>query len=55
MRDYDLNMLKHVMLDNTLMANLVKSYQRYEAGKKTIVFTVDVEHSKKIVERFTKT
>lgn len=54
MRDYDLNMLKDVMLDNTLMANLVKSYQRYAAGKKTIVFAVDIEHSKKIVERYTK-
>ncbi len=53
MRDYDIQMLRNVMLDNTLMANLVESYQKYIPGKKTIVFAVDIEHSKEIIERYT--
>jgi len=52
MRDYDIQMLKNVMLDNSLMANLVESYRKYADGKKTIVFAVDIEHSKEIVQRF---
>lgn len=54
MREYDAQMLKSVMLDNRLMANLIKSYQQHALGKKTIVFAVDVEHSKKIIQRFTE-
>jgi superfamily II DNA or RNA helicase len=52
MKDYDLQMLKNVMLDNTIMANLISSYKKYADGKKTIVFAVDIEHSKNIVERY---
>lgn len=52
MRDYDIQMLRNVMLDNSLMANLVESYRKYANGKKTIVFAVDIEHSKEIVQRF---
>lgn len=52
MRDYDLGMLKQVMLENKLMVNLVESYQKYIPGKKTIVFAVDIEHSKEIVKRY---
>ncbi|MGI8583803.1 MAG: DEAD/DEAH box helicase [Chitinophagaceae bacterium] len=52
MRDYDLQMLKNVMLSNTLMANLVDSYKKFANGKKTIVFAVDVEHSQNIVKRY---
>tara|TARA_R110002050_G_scaffold295749_2_gene454958 strand:- start:54 stop:1505 length:1452 start_codon:yes stop_codon:yes gene_type:complete len=52
MKDYDIEMLRNVMLDNSLMANLVESYKKYVNGKKTIVFAVDVEHSKSIVERY---
>ncbi|MEZ4721942.1 MAG: DEAD/DEAH box helicase [Flavobacteriales bacterium] len=52
MRDYDLQMLRSVMLDNSLMANLVESYQKHIPDKKTIVFAVDVEHSKEIVRRY---
>jgi superfamily II DNA or RNA helicase len=51
-RDYDLQMLKNVMLDNSLMADLIKSYQKYANGKKAIVFAVDIEHSKSIVDRY---
>ena len=54
MRDYEIKMLRNVMLDNSLMANLVKSYQKYIPGKKTIVFAVDIEHSKEIVKRYQK-
>ncbi|MEM6515146.1 MAG: DEAD/DEAH box helicase [Bacteroidota bacterium] len=52
MRDYDVQMLRNVMLDNSLMANLVESYQKYISGKKTIVFAVDIEHSKEIIKRY---
>ncbi|KAB1065129.1 DEAD/DEAH box helicase [Salibacter halophilus] len=52
MRDYDLQMLRNVMLANHLMADLVKTYKNKANGKKTIVFAVDVEHSKSIVQRY---
>lgn len=52
MKDYDIQMLRDVMLENTLMANLVDSYKKYALGKKTIVFAVDIEHSKQIVQRY---
>lgn len=51
-RDYDLQMLKNVMLDNSLMADLIESYLKFAKGKKTIVFAVDIEHSKSIVDRY---
>jgi superfamily II DNA or RNA helicase len=52
MKDYDIEMLRNVMLDNSLMANLVESYTKFANGKKTIVFAVDVLHSKEIVQRY---
>ena len=52
MRDYDLHMLKDVMLDDFIMADLVEGYKKFAAGKKSIVFAVDIEHSKKIAERY---
>jgi superfamily II DNA or RNA helicase len=52
MKDYDLQMLRNVMLDNSLMANLIESYKKHANGKKAIVFAVDIEHSKSIVERY---
>lgn len=52
MRDYDIQMLKNVMLDNSLMANLVDSYKKFASGKKTIVFAVDIEHSLEVVQRY---
>ena len=54
LRDYDLKMLKNVMLDNSIMANLVESYKKFANGKKTIIFAVDIEHSESIVERYNK-
>lgn len=50
--DYDLKMLKNVMLENSLMASLVESYKSKAMGKKTIVFAVDIEHSKEIVQQY---
>lgn len=52
LRDYDIQMLRNVMLDNSIMANFIESYKKFANGKKTIVFAVDVEHSKSIVERY---
>jgi len=52
MRDYDIEMLHNVMLNNSLMANLVESYNKFAKGKKTIVFAVDILHSKEIVNRY---
>ena len=52
LRDYDIQMLRNVMLDNSVMANLIESYKKFANGKKTIVFAVDIEHSKSIVERY---
>ena len=50
--DYMTSMLSNVMLDADLMVNLVESYKKHALGKSTIVFAVDIEHSKSIVERF---
>ena len=52
LRDYDIQMLRNVMLDNSVMANLIESYKKFANGKKTIVFALDIEHSKSIVERY---
>lgn len=52
MKDYDIPMLSNVMLDNSLMANLVSNYRKLANGKKTIVFAVDIKHSKEIVQRY---
>ena len=50
--DYMTSMLSNVMLDADLMVNLVESYKKHALGKSTIVFAVDIEHSKSIVDRF---
>jgi superfamily II DNA or RNA helicase len=52
MKDYDIKMLRNVMLDNSIMANLIDSYHKFAQGKKMIVFAVDVKHSKEIVQRY---
>lgn len=52
--DYETKMLSDVMLDNSVMSDLVESYQDKCAGKSTIVFAVDVEHSKEIALRYKK-
>ena len=40
------------MLDDFIMADLIKGYKKFADGKKTIVFAVDIEHSKKIAESY---
>lgn len=50
--DYMTKMLSDVMMDNSVMSDLVESYKDKCFGKSTIIFAVDVEHSKQIVERF---
>ncbi len=50
--DYMTSMLSNVMLDADLMVNLVESYKKHALGKSTIIFAVDIEHSKSIVDRF---
>ncbi|MCC7302531.1 MAG: DEAD/DEAH box helicase [Bacteroidia bacterium] len=50
--DYVTGMLSNVMLDNSIMKDIVESYQEICPGKSTIVFGVDVEHSKEMVSRF---
>ncbi|MBU2515110.1 DEAD/DEAH box helicase [bacterium] len=50
--DYVTELLGKVMLDNTLMVNLIESYQKYALNKSAIVFAVNVEHSKTVAERY---
>ncbi|PQJ10787.1 ATP-dependent helicase [Flavipsychrobacter stenotrophus] len=50
--DYVTKVLSQVMMDNSVMTNLIDSYLQKANGKSTIVFAVDVEHSKEIVERY---
>ncbi len=50
--DYINNELSKVMLQNDLMANLLDSYQKLTPKKSTIVFAVNIEHSKSIAERY---
>jgi superfamily II DNA or RNA helicase len=50
--DYVTDQLERVMLDNTLMVNVLESYQKHARDKSTIVFAVNVEHSKCIAERY---
>ena len=52
--DYMTSALSQLMLNNSLMADLIESYQQICNGKSTIVFAVDVEHSKEIVQRYRK-
>lgn len=52
MKDYDLSMLSEVMVQEGIMAELVESYKKHANGKKAIVFAVDVNHSKSIVEKY---
>lgn len=52
--DYVTEQLERVMLDNTLMVNLLDSYRKHALDKSTIVFAVNVEHSKHIADRYQK-
>lgn len=50
--DYVAKILAGVMMDNSIMSDLVESYIEKTPGKPAIVFAVDVEHSLNIVARY---
>lgn len=50
--DYITKMLSGVMMDNSIMSDLVESYKEKSSGKTAIVFAVDVEHSLNIAARY---
>ncbi|MBX9785265.1 MAG: DEAD/DEAH box helicase [Chitinophagaceae bacterium] len=50
--DYITKMLSGVMMDNSIMSDLIESYKEKSMGKTAIVFAVDVEHSQSIVKRY---
>lgn len=50
--DYVTKMLSGVMMDNSIMSDLIESYKEKSSGKTAIVFAVDVEHSLSIVKRY---
>lgn len=50
--DYVSSALSRVMLDNSVMVELVKSYRKHADGKPMIVFAVNVDHSREIVSRY---
>jgi len=52
MNDYAQDELGELMQDENLMADLVESYRKKADGKKMIVFAVNIEHSKLIVEKY---
>jgi superfamily II DNA or RNA helicase len=52
-KDYDENELAALMCMNSQMTDAVKSYIRYRGNrKKSIVFAVNIEHSKALTQRF---
>ncbi len=52
MNDYAQDELSELMQDSELMADLIDSYHKNAEGKKMIVFAVNIEHSRKIVEKY---
>jgi superfamily II DNA or RNA helicase len=50
--DYMSEEISELMQEEVVMASLTDAYQKYAPGKKTIVFAVDVEHSKSIVANY---
>lgn len=50
--DYMSEEISEIMQEQVVMASLTDAYHKYAAGKKTIVFAVDVAHSKSIVESY---
>ena len=50
--DYDLTELGRVMSEETVMADLIESYQKHGNNQQCIVFAVNRYHSKVIVERY---
>jgi len=52
--DYETKMLSNIMMDNSVMSDIVQSYCDKCNGKSAIVFAVDVDHSIEIASRFMK-
>lgn len=52
MNDYAQDELGDLMQEKELMADLVESYHKKAHGKKMIVFVVNIEHSRQIVEEY---
>lgn len=52
MNDYAQDELGELMQDTELMADLVDSYHQKAEGKKMIVFAVNIEHSRQIVDKY---
>jgi superfamily II DNA or RNA helicase len=50
--DYMSEEISELMQEQVVMASLTDAYQKYAPGKKTIVFAVDVAHSKSIVANY---
>lgn len=52
--DYNEQQLARAMSADNITADLVASWRRHAAGKKTLVFAVDIAHSKAIVAQYKK-
>lgn len=52
MNDYAQQELSELMQDTELMVDLVDSYHKKAEGKKMIVFAVNIEHSRQIVDKY---
>lgn len=52
--DYDEGMLAEFMESGNITADIVEEWKERALGKRTIVFAVNVKHSKSIAERFNK-
>lgn len=50
--DYNNKALYERMNKSRLYAGVIQNYKRFAEGKKTLVFNVNVEHSKKMVQEF---
>jgi DNA repair protein RadD len=50
--DFNNSQLGEAMGQATLLGNVVEQYQAHAAGKRAVLFAVNKEHSRKLVERF---
>jgi superfamily II DNA or RNA helicase len=50
--DYNVGQLAERVNDPKLMADIVDEWQKHAAGRRTVCFAVDIEHSKSIVAAF---
>ena len=50
--EYDQSSLTEFMQSERKISNVLAAYERYYTGRKTIIFCVDINHMKKLSERF---